>query len=91
MAGSDVEIVYPGKKGQQSLFPAQKRTCDEIDFCKVDLKTGEVKVLINEISKPYFNNDFFHLSLLNEGEDIIWWSERTGHRGISIITMAREI
>ena len=36
-------------------------------------------MLINEISKPYFNNDFFHLSLLNEGNDIIWWSERTGH------------
>ncbi|MFR7807923.1 MAG: hypothetical protein ACLU4N_00715 [Butyricimonas faecihominis] len=43
-----------------------------------------MKVLINEISKPYFNNDFFHLSLLNEGEDIIWWSERTGHGHLSL-------
>ena len=38
-----------------------------------------MKVLINEISKPYFNNEFYNLSILNEGKDIIWWSERTGH------------
>ncbi len=74
-----LRLFTPGKKVNSLYFLRKKRTCDEIDFCKVDPKTGEVKVLINEISKPYFNNDFFHLSLLNEGEDIIWWSERTGH------------
>ena len=74
-----LRLFTPGKKVNSLYFLRKKRTCDEIDFCKVDLKTGEVKVLINEISKPYFNNDFFHLSLLNEGKDIIWWSERTGH------------
>ena len=74
-----LRLFTPGKKVNSLYFLRKKRTCDEIDFCKVDLKTGEVKVLINEISKPYFNNDFFHLSLLNEGEDIIWWSDRTGH------------
>ena len=90
MAGSDIEIVYPGKKVNSLYFLRKKRTCDEIDFCKVDLKTGEVKVLINEISKPYFNNDFFHLSLLNEGKDITG-GRRERDTGISIITMAREI
>lgn len=74
-----LRLFTPGKKVNSLYFLRKKRTCDEIDFCKVNPKTGEVKVLINEISKPYFNNDFFHLSLLNEGEDIIWWSERTGH------------
>lgn len=74
-----LRLFTPGEKVNSLYFLRKKRTCDEIDFCKVDLKTGEVKVLINEISKPYFNNDFFDVSLLNEGEDIIWWSERTGH------------
>ena len=56
-----LRLFTPGKKVNSLYFLRKKRTCDEIDFCKVDLKTGEVKVLINEISKPYFNNDFFHL------------------------------
>lgn len=59
-------------------FLRKRRTCDEVELCRVDSRTGEVKVLIHEVSKPYFNEDFFHLSFLNYGEDIIWWSERTG-------------
>lgn len=59
-------------------FLRKRRTCDEVDFCRVDSRTGEVKVLINEVSKPFFNDDFFNVSLLNGGKDIIWWSERTG-------------
>ena len=85
-----LRLFTPGKKVNSLYFLRKKRTCDEIDFCKVDLKTGEVKVLINEISKPYFNNDFFHLSLLNEGKDITG-GRRERDTGISIITMAREI
>ena len=27
---------------------------------------------------PYFNNEYSKLSVLNEGNDLIWWSERTG-------------
>lgn len=69
----------PEKKVERLYFLRKKRTCDEIDFCRVDPVTGEVKVLFNEVSKPYFNDDFAHLSLLNDGDDIIWWSERTGH------------
>ncbi len=74
-----IRLFTPGKKVESLYFLRKKRTCDEIDFCRVNPETGEVKVLFNEISKPYFNNEFFHLSLLNDGKDIIWWSERTGH------------
>lgn len=74
-----LRVFTAGKKVEGLYFLRKKRTCDEIDFCKVDPKTGAVKVLINEVDKPYFNNDFFHLSLLNDGKDIIWWSERTGY------------
>ena len=59
-------------------------------FARVDLKTGEVKVLINEISKPYFNNDFFHLSLLNEGDRFTPVVGENGSRAFLIITTARE-
>lgn len=75
-----LRLFIPNEKKVESLyFLRKRRTCDEIDFCRVNPETGEVKVLFNEVSKPYFNNEFFHLSLLNDGKDIIWWSERTGH------------
>ena len=35
-------------------------------------------MLINEEAKPYFNDQLYHLSILEEGKDLIWWSERTG-------------
>ncbi|MFR4037534.1 MAG: hypothetical protein ACLTZT_06945 [Butyricimonas faecalis] len=47
-------------------------------------------MLINEVSKPYFNNDFFHLSLLNEGK-ILSGGRRERDTDISIITMAKGI
>lgn len=69
----------PTTKGHTNLyFQRKRRTNDEIDICRVDPATGEVTVLINEINKPYFNNDFHHCAILNDGKDIIWWSERTG-------------
>ena len=62
---------------ERYYFFRKRRTCDEIDVCRI-LPNGEVKVIINEVSKPYFTEDFFNLSFLNGGEEIIWWSERTG-------------
>ena len=77
--------LYPVKQKQedrgisQLYFLRKKRTNDEVDICRVDRRTGAVTIIINEESKPYFNNDFFHLSFLNGGKDILWWSERTGY------------
>ncbi len=59
-------------------FLRKKRTCDEVEFCRIEPETGEVKVLIHEECKPYFNDKFFRLELLNNGEEIVWWSERSG-------------
>lgn len=74
-----VQFFPVSEEGQMKrcYFTRKKRTCDEIDVCRV-CPDGEVKVIINEVSKPYFTEDFFNLSFLNSGEEIIWWSERTG-------------
>lgn len=61
------------------FFTRKKRTCEEMEFCKIDPETGEVKVLIHEVSRPYLSDDYFHVSFLREGNDIIWWSDRTGY------------
>lgn len=73
-----LRILHAGKNSDKIYFQRKRRTCDEVDICYADTKTGESKVLINEKSKPYFNDQLYHLSILEEGKDLIWWSERTG-------------
>lgn len=71
-------IVYTVDDKSNIYFLRKKRTCDEVDFCRIDPETGEIKVLIHEVCKPYFNDKFFKIELLNHGKEIVWWSERTG-------------
>lgn len=56
----------------------KKRTCDELELCKVNPEDGSVKILFNEVCKPYFNTEVHHISVLNQGNDIVWHSERSG-------------
>ena len=73
-----VSVVFAGKESDRIYFERRRRTCDEIDICKANTETGESQVLINEKAKPYFNDQMYQLSFLNEGKDIVWWSERSG-------------
>ncbi len=73
-----LNVLFTGKKSDKIYFERRKRTCDELEICVANTETGESKVLIHEIAKPYFNDQQYNVSFLNEGKDIIWWSERTG-------------
>lgn len=73
-----VSVHVDGEKITNLYIVRKKRTCDELEFCKVNPDNGKVKILIHEIEKPYFNSDLFQITFLNKGKDIIWWSERTG-------------
>jgi len=68
-----------GRLCERLYFVRKRRTCDELELCRVKPENGEVTIIFNEICKPYFNNELYHLSILNEGKDIIWHSERTGY------------
>lgn len=59
-------------------FTRESRTCDKMDLCRVDTRTGEVFEVISETSSPYFTEQLFDCRILNGGNDILWWSERTG-------------
>jgi len=56
----------------------RKRTRDEMELCAVELATGNVRTIINEVSKPFINEDFFNVSVIKGGKEIIWWSDRSG-------------
>ncbi|MBN2665783.1 MAG: DPP IV N-terminal domain-containing protein [Bacteroidales bacterium] len=74
-----ISIAWSSQKDADKLIAIRKdRPLKNLDVCLVDAETGKVSVLFSEEAWPYFNNEYSRLSVLNEGGDIIWWSERTG-------------
>ncbi len=66
------------ESAEKMLIVRKKRSLKELEVCVVDANSGDVRVLFNEKTDPYFNDQYAELSVLNEGKDIIWWSERNG-------------
>lgn len=66
------------KNPEYIYFTRKSRTCDKMDLCLVNTKTGDVSEIISEASIPYFTEQLFDCRILNNGEDIVWWSERSG-------------
>ncbi len=60
-------------------FLRRSRTNDQMDLCRLDALSGKVDELISETCKPHFNDQLFNCRILNNGNDILWWSERSGY------------
>jgi dipeptidyl-peptidase-4 len=74
-----IKVVWSSQKKADKLLLIRKdRLLKNLDVCQVNAETGEVTILFSEESCPYFNNEYSRLSVLNEGSDLIWWSERSG-------------
>lgn len=71
--------LRPDDNSRYIYFLRKSRTCDQIDLCRLDAETGEFKELISETCSPHFNVPLFSYHILNDGKDIIWWSERSGY------------
>lgn len=71
--------VFPiDERDDQIYFVRQDRTCAIKDVCVADTETGEARELFSETDEPYWNWSYSRLYVVNEGKDLIWWSERTG-------------
>jgi dipeptidyl-peptidase-4 len=64
---------------QYVYFLRRNRTNDQMDLCRLDANTGKVFEVITETCAPHFNDQLFVCNILNDGKDILWWSERTGY------------
>jgi dipeptidyl-peptidase 4 len=74
-----IAVEWSSQKSADKLILIRKdRPLKHLDVCLVNTETGALSVLFSEETWPYFNDDYTRLSVLNEGNDIIWWSERTG-------------
>lgn len=74
----ELEVVKTKFVSDEIYFLRKKRTRDEMELCAANMATGEVRVIIHEVSKPYISEDRFNVSVINNAQDILWWSERTG-------------
>lgn len=74
-----INVVWASQKSADKLILLRKdRLLKDLDVCLVNTETGALSVLFSEESCPYFNNEYTRLAVLNEGSDLIWWSERSG-------------
>lgn len=59
-------------------FIRVSRTLDTLDLLRVDGRNHSVETIISEECKPHFNEVLFDYHVINDGKEILWWSERTG-------------
>ncbi|MCP4726563.1 MAG: S9 family peptidase [bacterium] len=65
-----------GKSNDKLYFVRRDRMWRKLDLCRVNAETGELKVMVSEDSKPYFNFMNMRFAELNDGDEFIWWAER---------------
>lgn len=62
-----------------AYFVRRSRTCDSVELCRVDASAKRVDAIIREVCKPAQNDQQFNFHILNDGKEILWWSERSGY------------
>ena len=73
-----VKVLHVSSDGRYIYVLRMRRTCDELDVCKVDVASATVSVILNEECKPYFSDRLLSMTFLNGDSEFIWWSERSG-------------
>ncbi len=71
-----VPTKWLSKSSDEVYFSRISRDLHKNDLCVLNLETGEVKVLIEERLNTYVETQ--PVQLVNNGEELIWWSERDG-------------
>jgi len=74
--GSGVEPKWLSDTSDKLYFNRTSRDLKKIDVCVADTATGEVKTLIEERLNTYV--EFKPLWLVNNGQELVHWSERDG-------------
>jgi len=71
--------TYAGDTDDKLFFIRRSRDFKDLEVCKADTETGDVTVLFAEHNEPYINaRGGLQLYVLNNGEDLIWWSDLDG-------------
>lgn len=66
------------QSGNSAWFIRRNRQCDTVELCRIDANSGKVSTVISEDCAPRLNEQLFEYHIINEGKNILWWSERSG-------------
>ncbi len=70
------EALWANPGSEKLYFTRMSRDLHRVDVCTIDTTSGEVKPLIQERMNVYIETK--PLKLINNGSEMIWWSERDG-------------
>ena len=70
--------IYPYPELERIYFVRTNRPWTKTDLAYADLKTGEVRTVIEEEQYPNVTPTSLQVKILNKGNEIIWWSDRDG-------------
>ena len=74
-----LEFSYDdSKEDSEIFFYRRKRTWNEKELCAYNIQTGELRIVFNEVDKPYFDYVMPQTYYLNDADEILYRSERTG-------------
>lgn len=73
------EVVPQKAEGvdDKLFFWRKKKTRDIAELCSID-DNGRLTVILTEVSKPRINPDMFYCKIVNGGQDLFLWSDRSG-------------
>ncbi len=74
--GAPSASIWLGGRADQIWFERQSRDLHKVDICVADTRTGESRVVIAERLNTYVETQ--SPELINDGTDIVFWSERDG-------------
>ncbi|MCP4728326.1 MAG: prolyl oligopeptidase family serine peptidase [bacterium] len=69
---------FAGNRSDIMYFVRRDRTWKDIELCEANTETGEVRALVSEHIEPYFHTMMTTFASINNGEELIWLSERDG-------------
>ncbi len=71
-------VTFAGNRSDILYFTRRSRPYDKVDVCEVNAESGDVRTLISEESEPYFHSMYHRFACINDGQELIWKSERDG-------------
>lgn len=75
----DIPLLKPFDTTDEcAFFIRRSRTCDSLELCCVDTGTDSVRAVIKESAEPHLNEQLFGYHIIDSGNEILWWSERSG-------------
>lgn len=75
------------KSKEWIYFTRKSRKSDKVDLCRLNIANGNVEQIITETCEPHINLTFWKYRIIDHGNKVIWWSERTGHGNFYLYDM----